>query len=61
MPNDWITVEEAARLGGYHPEHVRRIIREGKVEARKFSIVWMVSKESLLEYLRQQKRALQEY
>ncbi len=47
----WLTVNEAAKLSGYNPEHVTRLIREGKVTARKFSIVWQVSKESLLAYL----------
>jgi len=48
---DWLTVNEAAKLSGYNPEHVTRLIREGKVKARKFSIVWMVSRESLLAYM----------
>ena len=48
---DWLTVQEAAKLSGYNPEHVTRLIREGKVKARKFSIVWMVSRESLLAYM----------
>jgi len=46
-----LTVNEAAKLSGYNPEHVTRLIREGKVKARKFSIVWMVSRESLLAYM----------
>jgi hypothetical protein len=46
----WLTVNEAAKLSGYNPEHVTRLIREGKVNARKFSIVWMVDRESLLSY-----------
>ena len=41
MENEkWLTVNEAAELSGYHPEHIRRLIREGKIEAKKFSIVW---------------------
>lgn len=48
---DWLTVIEAAKLSEYNPEHVTRLIREGKVKARKFSIVWQVNKESLLAYM----------
>ena len=52
----WLTVNEAAEISGYHPEYVRQLIRDGKVTAKKFSIVWMVSKESLLEYVKCQEK-----
>ena len=48
---DWLTVREAAKLSGYNADHLRELIRDGKIKARKFSIVWMVSRESLLAYL----------
>lgn len=50
MPEEWITVSEAAELSGYHPEHIRRLIREGKIGARKFGPLWQVSWLSLMEY-----------
>jgi excisionase family DNA binding protein len=49
---EWLTVNEAADQSGYDPEHIRRLIRDGEIKARKFSIVWMVSRESLLEYVK---------
>jgi excisionase family DNA binding protein len=48
---EWLTVQEAAKLSGYNPEHIRRLVRENKIQARKFSIVWMVNRVSLLAYL----------
>lgn len=48
--DDWLTVSQAAELSGYHPEYLRELIRDGKVEARKLSILWLVSKRSLLAY-----------
>lgn len=48
--DEWLTVNEAAELSGYHPEHIRRLIREGAITAKKFSIVWMVNRDSLLDY-----------
>ena len=48
---EWLTVQEAAKLSGYHPEYIRRLIRDGEITAKKFSIVWMVNRESLLAYL----------
>jgi excisionase family DNA binding protein len=53
MPNksDWLTVSEAAKLSGYHPERIRELIRDNKIVAQKFSIVWQVNRESLQAYL----------
>jgi hypothetical protein len=49
---EWLTVNEAANQSGYDPEHIRRLIRDGEIIARKFSIVWMVNQESLLGYVK---------
>lgn len=51
MPDEWLSVSEAAEVSGYHPEYIRRLIRDGEIIARKFSIVWQVSKNSLLDYV----------
>lgn len=50
--DDWITTQEAAQLSGYHPDHLRRLIRGGLVKARKFGIVWQVERKSLIAYMR---------
>lgn len=52
---EWLTVNEAAELSGYDPEHIRRLVRENEVKAQKFSIVWMVDRESLLAYMKKAK------
>jgi excisionase family DNA binding protein len=49
---EWISVTEAAQLTGYHPEHLRELIREGRVKARKFATVWQIDQASLLAYMR---------
>ncbi len=41
---DWLTTQEAAELAGYHPEHLRELIREQKIKARKWGNAWMVSR-----------------
>jgi excisionase family DNA binding protein len=52
MSNDeWITVQEAAKISGYNEEHITRLIREGKINAKKFSIVWQVNRDSLKAYI----------
>ncbi|MCL5951135.1 MAG: helix-turn-helix domain-containing protein [Chloroflexi bacterium] len=54
MADDWITVRDACQLSGYHPDHIRRIIRSGEVKARKFATVWQVNRPSLLAYIKKQ-------
>jgi excisionase family DNA binding protein len=49
--SEWLSVSEAAILSGYHPEYIRRLIRDGEIEGRKFSIVWQVRRESLNAYI----------
>ncbi len=49
--SEWLTVNEAAKISGYHPEYIRELIRDNKITAKKFSIVWMVNRESILAYL----------
>ena len=49
--DEWLSVNDAAEISGYHPEYIRRLIRNGEVEARKFSIVWQVRRESLESYI----------
>ena len=48
---EWLSVNEAAKLTGYHPEYIRRLIRDGEIKAKKFSIVWQVRRESLNAYV----------
>jgi excisionase family DNA binding protein len=51
MSDEWITVNDAAKLSGYNKEHITRLIRERKIKAKKFSIVWQVSRSSLEAYI----------
>ncbi len=50
---EWISISDAADLSGYHPEYIRRLIRNGEITAKKFSIVWQVNKRSLIDYLKE--------
>ena len=49
--DEWLTIQQAAKLSGYHAEYLRIIVRAGKVTAHKFGPVWAISKKSLLDYL----------
>jgi len=48
---EWLTVTQAAEISDYHPERIRELIREGKINAHKYGTVWAVYKTSLMEYL----------
>jgi hypothetical protein len=52
MAEDWITTTEAAKISNYHPERIRELLREGKVEGRKFGPIWQVSKSSMRRYIK---------
>ena len=49
--DEWLTVQDAAKLSGYHAEYLRLLIRDGKLTAHKFGPIWAISKFSLLAYL----------
>ena len=54
MSDSWITTNKAVEISGYHPDHIRRLIRGGRVQAKKFGPVWQVSQKSLENYLHNQ-------
>lgn len=49
-PGDWINTQEAAELTGYSVQYIRRLMRQGRVVAKKWLRDWVISKQSLLEY-----------
>lgn len=50
---EYVSVEEAAEITGYSEQYIRRLLRQGKVEATKKGYMWWVSLASLKEYKRQ--------
>ncbi len=52
MDKDWVTTTQAAELSGYHRDHIRRLIRNDEIEAKKWGRDWMVNRKSLIDYLR---------
>jgi excisionase family DNA binding protein len=48
---DFITVEEAIRLSGYTAQYLRRMARQGRIQAMKFGHFWMVNLKSLQGYI----------
>jgi excisionase family DNA binding protein len=42
-----LTAKEAAELLGYHPDHLRRLLRAGTVKGTQFSQVWMIDRQEV--------------
>lgn len=57
MDEDWISVTEAVQISGYHPDHLRELIREGRIKARKIVTVWQVSRTNLVAYIAEAKKS----
>ena len=53
MADEWISISEAAKASGYTADHLRVLIREGRILGRKVVIVWLVNRKSLEDFLRQ--------
>ena len=45
----WVNTNQAAKLSGYDPQHVRRLARQNRVRARKV-IDWWIDLADLLQY-----------
>lgn len=56
MHTDWISTVEAAELTGYHPEHLRHLIRQGKIQVTRKGTMFWIDRESLLTYVRESKK-----
>jgi len=55
MPDlaEFMTVEEAAQKLQFHPETVRRLVRDGTLGGKKWSKEWLVYKSSVEKYIKQ--------
>lgn len=51
--NEFVTVTAAAKILDFHPETVRRLIRDGVLTAQKWGKEWLVLKSSVDEYKEQ--------
>jgi hypothetical protein len=54
MADDWITTRDAVKLSGYNPIHLRALIRHRRIKARKYFVIWQISRKSLEAYLSEQ-------
>ena len=41
------TVQEAAERLDYHPDHLRRLLRAGRVEGERIGQVWLIDRQEV--------------
>ncbi len=46
----WLTTDQAAELTGYSVAYLRRLVRKGRVRARKVQREWLVDETNLVAY-----------
>ncbi len=49
--DEWLSTYDAAKVAGFHPDHVRRLVRAKQLEARKWGNAWMIRRKSLFRYI----------
>lgn len=54
--DELITSSQAAKLLGFTPDHVRRMINQGKIQAVKMGHIWMLKTTALKGIERQRSR-----
>jgi excisionase family DNA binding protein len=52
MTDKWLTTRQAAKLAGYHRDHILRLIADGNIKATKWGRDWQVDQASLLAHVR---------
>jgi excisionase family DNA binding protein len=53
---EWLTIYQAAELANYDPDHLRKLVRANKIQARKWGYTWQVSRDSLLEFVKESEK-----
>jgi len=48
--SEYMTTDEAAKVLGYSPEYVRRMLRKGKLPSEKMGRLWLIPRDAVEEY-----------
>ena len=49
---DWITIEDAVKLSGYHANYIRILLRTEQIKGQKWMRSWQISRTSLNRFLK---------
>ncbi len=53
MATGWISSQEASDLSGYHPEQIRRLVRQGKIKAERKGAMFWIDRAAFLRFLQE--------
>ena len=54
--NELVTLQEAVKLSGLSPNHLRRLVSEGDLWGRKLGRDWFTTEKAVREYLARDRR-----
>jgi excisionase family DNA binding protein len=49
----WLTIPESSQLTGYDRDWLRKMVRKGEIEGKKFGTTWMISQNSLTRFVKE--------
>ena len=50
-------VRTAAKISGYNQQYLRRLLRENILQSKRIGQLWLIDRESFMEYLHEAKRS----
>jgi len=56
MMKEYLTPEEVAEKLRYHPEYVRKLLREGKLPGHKYQGAWRINAKRLDDWIKEQEQ-----
>jgi nitric oxide reductase large subunit len=48
---EYISLKEASKITGYHPDYLSYLIREKKIEGKKIGRNWFTTEKAIIDYL----------
>jgi hypothetical protein len=52
---EYISLKEASKITGYHPDYLSYLIRKKKIEGKRIGRDWFTTKEAIVNYLSEKK------
>lgn len=59
MTKNYLTTKQAALLLGFCPDHVRRMIGQGKIKAEKIGNSWLIKIKDIRNIKRQREKGIE--
>ena len=50
---NWLTIPQAEKESGYHPNYIRKLARRGAITGHKVGPTWLIDPDSLADYTKQ--------